>query len=44
MQKTATVEETLGTNKAFQQYALDEGVVINAYHTDNGIIRAIKWQ
>lgn len=44
MQKTATVEEILAAKKAFQQYSMDRGVTIKAYHADNGIFKAKKWQ
>ena len=42
LQKTATVEETLEAKKAFQQYSMDRGVTIKAYHTNN--VKANKWQ
>jgi hypothetical protein len=28
---------------AFEQYAKERGVIIQAYHADNGIFRAYKW-
>jgi hypothetical protein len=43
-QKTSTVEETLEAKAAFQQYASDKHITIKAYHADNGIFRANKWQ
>jgi hypothetical protein len=43
LQKTATAEETLEGKTAFEQYARDRGITIQAYHADNGIFRAAKW-
>jgi hypothetical protein len=43
LQKSSSAEETLESKRAFEQYALDRGVVIQAYHADNGIFRAEKW-
>ena len=44
LQKTSTAEETLEAKRAFERYSLDRGVTIKAYHADNGIFRANKWQ
>jgi hypothetical protein len=38
-----TAEETLEGKQAFEQYAKDRGITIQAYHADNGIFRAHKW-
>jgi hypothetical protein len=38
------MEETLEAKAAFQQYASDKHITIKAYHADNGIFRANKWQ
>ncbi len=43
LQKTATAEETLEGKTAFEQYAKDRGIIVQAYHADNGIFRAAKW-
>ena len=43
LQKTATVEETLESKKAFERYAASRGVIISAYHADNGIFKARAW-
>jgi hypothetical protein len=43
LQKTATAEETLLGKAAFEHYAKDRGVTIQAYHADNGIFKANKW-
>ena len=42
--KNSTAEETLEAKKAFELYSLNRGVTIKAYHADNGIFRAKKWQ
>ena len=44
LQKTATAEETIKAKKAFEAYSLEQGVTIEAYHADNRIFRANKWQ
>ena len=43
LQKTATAEETLQGKEAFELYARERGVTIQAYHADNGIFKAYKW-
>jgi hypothetical protein len=43
LQKSTTADETLLGKQAFEQYAKDRGVMIQAYHADNGIVRAHKW-
>ena len=44
LQKTASVEETLEAKWAFQQHSLDKGVIIRAYHANNGMFKANDWQ
>jgi hypothetical protein len=43
LQQGATADETLEGKEAFEQYAKERGVKIQAYHADNGIFRAHKW-
>lgn len=43
LQKTATAEETIEGKEAFERFALSHGVVIQAYHADNGIFKSNKW-
>ena len=43
LQKTATAEETLEGKTAFEQYAKERGVTVQAYHAGNGIFKAYKW-
>jgi transposase InsO family protein len=43
LQKGTTADETLEGKIAFEQYAKDRGVAIQAYHADKGISRAHKW-
>ena len=43
LQKTASAEETIKGKVAFEQYAKQHGVSIQAYHADNGVFRAHKW-
>ena len=43
LQKSTTAEETLEGKEAFEQWALMHGVVIRAYHADNGVFRAHAW-
>ena len=43
LQKTCLAEETIEAKRAFEKYAANRGVMIQAYHTDNGIIKAKKW-
>ena len=43
LQKTATVEETLESNKAFEIYADSHHVQILNYHADNRIFIANDW-
>ena len=38
------MEETLEAKQAYQQHSLDKGVIIRAYHADNGIFKANDWQ
>ena len=42
-QTSADAEETIKAKKAFEEFALQRGVQIRAYHADNGIFRANKW-
>ena len=44
LQKTATAEETLKGKQAWELYAREHGVIVKAYHADNGIFRANAWQ
>jgi hypothetical protein len=43
LQKTATAEEKLEGQKAFERYAETRGVKVKAYHANNGIFKAHKW-
>jgi hypothetical protein len=43
LQKTASADETLDSKRAFERYALSKGVVVQAYHADNGIFKAYDW-
>jgi hypothetical protein len=43
LQKTPSAQETLESKRAFERYALSKGVVIQAYHADNGIFKAYAW-
>ena len=43
LQKTCSAEETIKAKRAFEKYAANRGVVIQAYHVDNGILKAKKW-
>ena len=43
MQKSSSAEETIEGKRAFERYARDHGVRVEAYHADNGIFRAHKW-
>ena len=43
LQKTCSAEETIEAKRAFEQYAENRGVRIQAYNTDNGIFKAKKW-
>ena len=43
LQKTCSAEETIEAKRAFEQYAENRGVRVQAYHTDNGIFKAKKW-
>ena len=43
LQKTATVEETLEDNKAFESCAASHNFQILNYHADNGIFRGNDW-
>jgi hypothetical protein len=42
LQKTATADGTLEGKTVFEQYAKERGVMIQAYHADNGIFWAYK--
>ena len=45
LQKTATAEETIKAKKAFEVFAATHRIYqIEAYHADNGIFKANKWQ
>jgi len=44
LQKSADAEETIKGKHAFEQYSRQHGVSIRAYHADNGIFRAHKWE
>ena len=43
LQKTCLAEETIEAKRAFEQYAENRGVKVQAYHADNGIFKAKKW-
>ena len=43
LQKTSSAEETIEAKRAFEKYAANRGVMIQAYHADNGIFKAKKW-
>ena len=43
LQKTCLAEETIEAKRAFEKYAANRGVTIQAYHADNGIFKAKKW-
>ena len=43
LQKTCTAEETIEAKGAFERYAENRGVKVQAYHADNGIFKAKKW-
>ena len=43
LQKTCSAEETIEAKRAFEKYAANRGVTIQAYHVDNGIFKAKKW-
>ena len=43
LQKTCLAEETIEAKRAFEKYAANRGVTIQAYHVDNGIFKAKKW-
>eukprot|EP00978_Attheya_sp_CCMP212_P030428 scaffold111925_cov48-Attheya_sp.AAC.1 len=43
LQNTATAAETIEAKKAFERYAKDSGIMIRAYHADNGVFRANDW-
>ena len=43
LQETCSAEETIEVKRAFEQYAENRGVRIQAYHADNGIFKAKKW-
>ena len=43
LQKTCSAEETIEAKRAFEKYAVNRGVAVQAYHADNGIFKAKKW-
>ena len=43
LQKTCFEEETIKAKRAFEKYAANRGVTIQAYHADNRIFKAKKW-
>ena len=43
LQNTCSAEETIEAKRAFEQYAENRGVRVQAYHSDNGIFKAKKW-
>ena len=43
LQKTCRAEETIEAKRAFEKYAVTRGVMVQAYHADNGIFKAKKW-
>ena len=43
LQKTCSAGETIEAKRAFEQYADNRGVRVQAYHADNGIFKAKKW-
>ena len=43
LQKTCSAEETIEAKRAFEQYAENRRVRVQAYHADNGIFKAKKW-
>ena len=42
-QKTCSAEETIKVKRAFEKYAMNRGVTIQAYYADNGIFKAKRW-
>ena len=43
LQKTCSAEETIEAKRAFEQYAENHGVRVQAYNADNGIFKEKKW-
>ena len=43
LQKTCSAQETIEAKRAFEQYAENLGVRVQAYHADNDIFKAKKW-
>ena len=43
LQKTCSAEETIEAKRAFEQYAENQGVRVQAYHADNRIFKAKNW-
>ena len=43
LQKIASSEDNLEGKHAFERMASSHGIIINQYHTDNGILRANCW-
>ena len=43
LQKTCSAKETIKAKRAFEKYAANRGVTVQAYHADNGIFTAKKW-
>ena len=43
LQKTCSAEETIEAKRAFEKYAANGGVTVQAYHAETGIFKAKKW-
>ena len=43
LQKTCSAEENIEAKRAFEKYAANQGVTVQAYHADNGIFKVMKW-
>ena len=43
LQDNSTVESTIKGKEAFKCFTMNHGVVILAYHADNGIFKAERW-
>jgi transposase InsO family protein len=44
LQKTATVEETMEAKEAFERYAKQHGVLVQHYHSNNGVFTSHAWR
>ena len=44
LQKTTLAEETIEAKQAFERYAAERGITIQAYHANNRVFWASKWQ